>query len=277
MLRESLGVRPGLKLLPDLVNSPGPVYEVRKVPGKDTPSVGFGRAERFSSSYSMDLSYDSNHTTAKQRLSRPTFSPQQSPLSKASPSPAMKPTNPPHESIKSLSLRDDLPGPGSYNTSPPMYTRNTSFGIGERSSILNRSSDPLGPAAYNLKSDLLKKTGALITTRQPFKFPVNESPGPGAYSPSKLNLASHISFAKANRVPEKGRRTVRSSTLSPVSYAPSTSVMSMSKVTPRAERTTPKPRRQDTQSETLSSTKAYLMEQEQRLKALQQDLGINKS
>lgn len=182
-------MRPGLTLLPDLATYPGAKYNIRTVPGKDLPSHRFGKAARFVYSYSENSSYQifnsspaqsgrKNHETAQRKLSLP-----------------------PDGSYKSSSalLRDDSPGPGSYNTSPQLNGRKSSFGYGERSSIVNRNCDPIGPGAFNMRSEILSKRGAYLTSKQPFSFQINDSPGPGTYNPMKLDLSSRISFSKGRR------------------------------------------------------------------------------
>jgi hypothetical protein len=49
MIRKPRDTRPGLKLLPDLVSYPGPVYNLRLPPGKGSPVQTFTKAERFNS------------------------------------------------------------------------------------------------------------------------------------------------------------------------------------------------------------------------------------
>mmetsp|Transcript_524 Transcript_524/g.654 ORF Transcript_524/g.654 Transcript_524/m.654 type:complete len:285 (+) Transcript_524:3952-4806(+) len=276
MLKDPIAAtRPGLKLLPDLVTNPGPVYNIRTVPGKGTPSHGFSKAERFSSSYSAEFAYLLANTETLRDRPHPSSTKQDFVMRKQS--------LPPYETRRSTSslLRDDSPGPGSYYTSPPPNGRKTSFGSGDRSSIVNKNSDPVGPGAFNLRTEILSKRGAVLTTKTPFKFPTNESPGPASYSPKMLDLSNRISFPKSNREMFKQARSPRSTTPSPISRTfnptPQNTLQDPPKPLDEIKELKPqRPMKRVTPMESVYRTKTSLKERERKLAALVMDFEKRK-
>lgn len=182
MLRDPAAhTRPGLKLLPDLVSYPGPVYNVRTVPGRGMPSHGFSKADRFSSTYSEAISSQFINAGSNRETPQVTADNKDGNRRKLS--------LPPFESLRSSTSlgKEDSPSSSNYRHTSPSGSRTATFGL--RSSLLNKGD-------YPLESSPLPTRGA---TRSPLKFLKTETPGPSTYNPKLLDLSSRITFPKSNR------------------------------------------------------------------------------
>eukprot|EP00698_Gefionella_okellyi_P001109 TRINITY_DN109_c0_g1_i3.p1 TRINITY_DN109_c0_g1~~TRINITY_DN109_c0_g1_i3.p1 ORF type:complete len:3375 (-),score=542.39 TRINITY_DN109_c0_g1_i3:9-10133(-) len=200
----------------DSAESPGPGSYTPTVGGRRSPSVGFGRAPRFTPEFNQDSPGPGAYSPSlRARSPSPAFgraSRWVSELTESGPGPASyspqllrsSPGVSIGSSLRFVEKVEVTPGPGEYN--PKWIPRRLSPGIGSGARFARTLfSDSPGPAAYDVRlGDNSTSVGFTHAERFGKDDATTASPGPATYAPQLQSNSAQYSFPRAERRTEGG-------------------------------------------------------------------------